>query len=92
MTIQIVRVNGITENHTVHRGGAMAQIERLIGATVLDTVNLRDGRIMLVDDLGHQKARSLNPEATRLYWSVCRPGTTHEIVGDVAIARDEDFA
>lgn len=34
----------------------------------------------------------LNVEATRLYHGVCRPGTTHQIVGDVAVVPDSDFA
>lgn len=55
-------------------------------------MNLRDGRVMLVDDNGLAKGLPRNPEATRLYHAVCRPGTTQPIVGDVAIALDEDFA
>ncbi len=34
----------------------------------------------------------VNETATALYLATCRPGVTHQIVGDVAIARDEDFA
>ena len=33
-----------------------------------------------------------NPRATAWYHSVCIPGTTHKIVGDVAIFDDEDLA
>lgn len=33
-----------------------------------------------------------NPKATALYHAVCLPGTTHRIVGDVAVVRDEDGA
>ncbi len=36
--------------------------------------------------------RPVNAEATKLYHAVCVPGTTHQIVGDVAIVLDEDFA
>lgn len=32
-----------------------------------------------------------NVEATKLYHAVCNPGTTHQIVGDVAIVNDADF-
>jgi hypothetical protein len=39
------------------------------------------------------KARKpINVEATRRYHAICKPGTTHQIVGDVAIADDRDFA
>ena len=43
----------------------------------------------------HRVTRALKPvnaEATRLYHAVCLPGTTHEIVGDVVIVPDSDFA
>jgi hypothetical protein len=64
--------------------------------------------VMVLDDAGYdtrviqhgnhehhvpiQARRPVNPKATELYHSVCRPGTTHEIVGDVAIVDDEDLA
>ncbi len=64
------------------------EIAKHIGADVCDTVNLRDGRFMYVDDLGHQRRRPVNAKATALYHGVCIPGTTHQIVGDVAIVRE----
>lgn len=64
--------------------------------------------VMLVDDNGYDahavtdgdtttlvptRARKpVNVEATRLYHLNCVPGTTHQIVGDVVIVPDEDFA
>lgn len=64
--------------------------------------------VMLVDDNGYDThaeidgdtttlvpVRALKPvnvEATRLYHLNCVPGTTHQIVGDVVIVPDEDFA
>lgn len=36
--------------------------------------------------------KPVNEKATALYHAVCLPGSTHQIVGDVAIVRDEDFA
>lgn len=35
--------------------------------------------------------KPVNERATRLYHAVCLPGTTHQIVGDVAIVNDNDF-
>jgi hypothetical protein len=32
----------------------------------------------------------VNQRATALYHATCKPGTTHEIVGDVAIMHDDD--
>lgn len=94
MTVTILRVSGIEETHELPRFRAIENICRLIGARTLDVVGLRDGRVMLVDDEGHVRADRppVNPKATALYHGVCRPGTTHQIVGDVAIAIDEDFA
>lgn len=36
--------------------------------------------------------KPVNADATLLYHSICKMGTTHEIVGDVAIIDDEDLA
>jgi hypothetical protein len=64
--------------------------------------------VMLLDDNGYEtKAiehdgyvevrpiralKPINEEATRLYLLNCLPGTTHQIVGDVVIVPDEDYA
>ena len=60
----------------------------------LTTVNLRDGHVMLVHDMGHILPEPLpvNPGATAAYHAVCIPGTTHQIRGTVVIVPDEDFA
>ena len=36
--------------------------------------------------------KPINVEATRLYLLNCAPGTTHQIVGDVVIVPDSDYA
>jgi hypothetical protein len=62
--------------------------------------------VMLVDDHGYdshavekpggvelvpvQALKPVNRKATELYWSICQLGTTHEIIGDVAICHDGD--
>ena len=104
MKIQVLRTSGIVEEHDVHDPEPLEWCRKAIGADVLDSVNLRDGRLMLVDDLGHVEGRKpgrrstsatplrVNARATALYWSVCKPGTTHRIVGDAAIVVDEDLA
>lgn len=64
--------------------------------------------VMVVDDLGYEtkaitdenatllvpmRARKpVNAEATRLYHENCQPGTTHQIVGDVLVVPDQDYA
>lgn len=114
MTLTVMRADGREEQHEVSRQTAMVEIARLIGAGArgLDVVNLRDGRVMLVDAHGYETEPEtidrggmavvrvkptvarlpVNAKATELYHSVCQPGTTHQIVGDVVIAFDEDFA
>lgn len=91
MNVEIIRVSGARETHLVPRG-SMKEIRTLIAADCFDTVNLRNGMVMLVDDTGMIDGRPVNSEATKLYHGVCRPGTTHQICGDVAIVRDADFA
>ena len=69
----------------------MAQARELIGADTLDGFSLRDGRYMLLDDAGHARGLLFNKAATELYHSICKPGTTHFIVGDaVVIAEDAE--
>jgi hypothetical protein len=108
--IRILRTDGCEETHDLPSDDdTMTRVATLIGAQVLDIVNLRDGRVMAVDDGGYEitvvdhggghfenkPVRALKPVnaiATTLYLATCRPGVTHQIVGDVAIMNDEDFA
>ena len=92
MKVKIIRINGATEEHDVPRHSAIREIRKLIGADCLDSVNLRNGDVMLVDDTGMVDGKPVNPEGTKLYHGVCRAGTVHRIHGDVAVARDADFA
>ena len=92
MNVKIIRISGDTEQHDIPKFSAIREIRKLIGADCLDTVNLRDGNVMLVDDTGMVDGKPINPEGTKLYHGVCRPGTVHCIHGDIAIARDADFA
>jgi len=90
--VEIVRVSGSREQHEVGRHILLDWIRRMIAAPQgLDFVNLHDGRVMAVDDTGMVDGRPVNPEATKLYHSVCRPGTTAPICGDVAVTLDEEF-
>ena len=92
----VLRADGTWEN--LPRPVSIQEIEALIGATVLDSVNLTfdgDRRVELVmclDDLGHHKDLPFNDEATDPYRARCLPGTTHRIRGDVVIVPDSDFA
>jgi hypothetical protein len=93
MTRRVIRTDG-TET-MLDRPVSFDEICSLIGAVGLDTVALRHLgdplQVMLVDDLGHVHGRKpVNPKATALYHANCVPGTTHEIVGDVAIIFDDD--
>ena len=88
MEMVIYRVDGTSQTVPDSGGYQGDTIRRLIGADSLDTVNLRDGRTMYVDDLGHQKGLPVNQKGTQLYHAICRPGTTHVIVGDVVVVRD----
>ena len=92
MKVQVVRIDGQTSEHEVPKRTAFREIGKLIRADCFDTVNLRDGTVMIVDDTGMIDGKPVNPEATKLYHGVCRAGTIHPICGDVAIAIDADFA
>jgi len=96
MTVDVLRINGTIEHHTID-DDAFVAIARLIGAALLDIVNLRDGRVMFVGayainiDAPDAPDKPINPAATALYHGICKPGTTHAIHGDVAIAVDAEF-
>lgn len=91
----VIRTNG---EETLHQERpSIANINRAINCDCADTVILtRDGRepelVMMVDDTGMIDGRPVNAKATQFYHSVCRPGTTYSIHGDVAIVHDGDFA
>ena len=55
-----------------------AEVERLIGAELLDVVDLRGGRVMFVDDSGQSKGLPVNHDGTELYHSICQAGTTFQ--------------
>ena len=97
MTVLVLRSDGTEEEHEVQRNDYINQIHRLLGCTIFDTVNLTDengrldGRVMLVDDIGHQKGLPVNWAATTLYHARCRPGSQPPpIVGDVAIVWENE--
>lgn len=87
---KIIKVDG-TETVCRYPKKDMTALAELIGCEMLCTVNLRDGRVMLVDDNGVAERKPVNDKATKLYHGVCVPGTTHKIRGDVAIVIDADF-
>jgi hypothetical protein len=93
MTVTVIRTSGARETHEldVPVGERFPAIRALIGATYAEIVNLRDGWLMILDEDGYARRRADNPTATALYHGICRPGTTHRIVGDVAICRDTDI-
>ena len=107
---QIIRTDGTVE--LLPAPLTVRQLADTIGATTLDTVNLRSmGRpllVMLVDDRGYdvtevkhgpghtelvptKALKPVNEAATALYRAQCSQGSTHQIVGDVAVVPDSDF-
>lgn len=93
MRVHIIRASGAEEHVEIAKDIIFADLAMRCGWVLTDQVNLRDGRIMIVDDGGLEKGLPKNEKASVLYRAVCR-STDEElfIVGDVAIIRDEDFA
>lgn len=52
MKITVIRTDGSEEEHVIISNDVFKKFDELINADCLDTVNLRDGRVMLVDDHG----------------------------------------
>jgi hypothetical protein len=88
----IIRVDGSEE--VVTGKPTLEKVYAAIGCECIDTVLLdrASETLMMVDDTGMIDGRPINAKATKLYHSVCRPGTVHSIHGDVAIVNDGDFA
>jgi hypothetical protein len=57
-----------------------------------ETVSEDRGGVAYVQLKPVRANKPVNPKATALYHATCKPGTTHQIVGDVAIVTDADFA
>jgi hypothetical protein len=107
MKVEVIRVNGTREEHEISKHNAIGTIHRLIGCETGDSVNLRDGRVMCVDDDGWE-TEMVDHGNGRFEIKPIRPKkpinaeatkiyqslyqTTHQIAGDVCIAIDEDFA
>jgi hypothetical protein len=91
MTLVNVCLRADGSREEVTPGLPVGKVAALIGAETLDSVNLRDGRVMFVDDAGHAKRLPANLQATALYHAICLPGTTWPILGDVVIVRDADY-
>ena len=91
---KLIRADGTTQDLPAPL--SIEKCEQLIHADTLDTVNLRHmgepRHVMLLDDLGHKQGLPVNTEATALYHANCRPGTTHQIRGDVIVVPDSDFS
>jgi hypothetical protein len=89
---KVIRVDG---TETLHEGKAsIREIMRLIGCDGLDTVTIDRTRqtVMFVDDTGMLDGKPVNAKATALYHAICKPGTVHQIHGDVVIVNDGDYA
>ena len=86
---KVIRTNG---TETMHEGKpTFEEVKRLIGCDCLDTVTVsrtRSRMKMYVDDSGMIDEKPVNLKATALYHSVCRPGTVHQIHGDVVIVQE----
>ena len=89
---RVIRADGTQE--ALDTRPSFDEIRRLIGCEALDyvTINRRRQTLMLVDDTGMIDGKPVNLEATRRYHRICRPGTTHQIHGDVVILNDNSAA
>lgn len=92
--VTIYRTDGTVEHVQVNKVRALRELaERHMNYEYFDTVNLRDGNVMLCDDDGQHKdpRPPVNAWATAAYLALCVPGTVYELVGDVAVLRDADL-
>lgn len=88
MSYKIIRTDGTEE--TRDERPTHHAIREAIHCDTLDTVNLGHAT-MYVDDNSVAAGKEVNEKATKLYHSVCKPGTTWQIRGDVVVTRDRYF-
>jgi hypothetical protein len=86
--VKFINVDGTYE--IIDRSMTIGEICKKLDAKCLDTVNLKDGHVMLVDDWGMIDDLPINKTATEMYRKV-RLGSPNFIHGKVAIVWDEDF-
>lgn len=105
---KVIRTDGTEETFAIKPTNKLVKLaigaETLDTVTLSRSGRGMAETIMLLDDIGTGfvstgfgfrrvgPTKPVNDKATKLYWSVCKPGTTHQIHGDVAICNDEDFA
>lgn len=90
--VEIIRSDGTREHHELSKHNLLNSVHQLIGAECCDSVNLRNGKVMMVDDTGMIDGKPINDEATKIYHEKCGGMTPNSIHGDVAIVVDKDFA
>lgn len=91
MKAKIIHVDGSEEDVEFDQSECHQRIEKELDCNALDTVNLRNGYTMYVDDIGLQKEKPVNKKATALYHGICVPGTTQPIVGDVMVIAESEW-
>jgi hypothetical protein len=89
----ILRTDGTEE--TINERPTLHGIREAIRCDTLDVVQIGRANgtdeVMLVDDSGALTGKPVNEKATKLYHAICKPGTTWQIRGDVAVTRDRYF-
>lgn len=92
MKHQQYRVISVDGTETVYAGKpSHHEILGYIGCDALDTVTIdrRHQTVMYVDDTGMIDGKPVNAKATALYHARCKPGTVHQIHGNVVIVNDK---
>jgi hypothetical protein len=85
---RLIRSNGTTLDFDAPM--TIEEIEKLIGADVVDSRKIDDVHVMIFDDRFIAKELPLNPTATRIYHHAgYSPG--QPIRGDVYVCPDADF-
>ena len=86
-SFKVIRTDG--SESIIDQAPTLDAIYRAIGCTCSDHVTLSHSSIMIVDDTGMIDGKPVNVKATALYHAKCKPGTTHQIHGDVAIITEK---
>lgn len=87
---QIIKSNGQVIETTPKNGTdfSLEELQTIVGGWI-EIVNLRDGRLLCLDEEGKLKGKELNPVATDIYHQALPLCRKDFIVGDVLLC-DED--
>lgn len=92
IVVEVVRADGTLEPQELYRPRFFAELRQILYAPLgFKSFNLRDGRVMIVDEMAYHLCKTLNMKAVEIFKESGTQGQMPPLCGDVAIVRDSDW-